>query len=78
MIHRSAIAGTRLFAIALAAAPTQEVYVNSIRILDAWVSAGVEPGALDAGTLGSHPSCETPGHGTDPLACSDEVFGAGF
>jgi hypothetical protein len=31
-------------------------------------------GALDAETLGSHPSCETLDHGTDPLACFDEVF----
>jgi pimeloyl-ACP methyl ester carboxylesterase len=59
-------------------APTDALYVNSVRTLDAWVAAGLEPGPINGGTLGSHPSCETRGHGAEPLACFAEVFGAGF
>jgi pimeloyl-ACP methyl ester carboxylesterase len=63
---------------ALPPAPTDALYVNSVRTLDVWVAAGLEPGPIDGGSLGSHPSCETRGHGIDPLACLAEVFGDGF
>lgn len=58
--------------------PTDALYANSVRTLDAWVATGSEPGAIDAGTLGSHQSCLTLGFGTDPLGCFEEVFGGGF
>lgn len=59
-------------------APTDALYVNSVRTLDAWVAGGMEPAPIDGGSLGSHPSCEARGHATDPLACFAEVFGGGF
>lgn len=59
-------------------APTDELYANSVRILDSWASAGMEPGMIDAGSLGSHPSCEMLGHGNEPLDCFAELFGDGF
>lgn len=59
-------------------APTDALYVNSVRTLDVWAASGLEPGAIDGGSLGSHPSCEARGHGMDPLACFAAVFGEGF
>jgi pimeloyl-ACP methyl ester carboxylesterase len=63
---------------AIPPAPTDALYVNSVRTLDSWVSAGIEPGAIDGGSLGSQPSCKALGHETDPQACFTEVFGDGF
>ncbi|HEV3473528.1 MAG TPA: hypothetical protein VG408_10070 [Actinomycetota bacterium] len=58
--------------------PTDELYANSVRILDAWVTTGAEPGPIDAGALGSHPSCDARGYEADPIACFADVFGTGF
>ncbi len=59
-------------------APTDALYVSAVRTLDSWVTTGVEPGPIDTGTLGSHPSCTALGYGADPLGCFAEVFGTGF
>ncbi len=59
-------------------APTDALYVNSVRTLDAWVALGQEPGPIDGGSLGLHPSCEARGQGMDSLGCFAEVFGDGF
>lgn len=59
-------------------APTDALYVNSIKTLDSWVAGEIEPGLINGGSLGSHSSCAARGHATDPLACFAEVFGDGF